>query len=178
MLLAAASSGLFLFLIEYTKISVMRLRVLLFIVLFILIGVGVMFVLQSGLQTQNNNKSMDPQDVIFITIKDTRIVAEVVDTPQERTKGLSQRTELGEGQGLLFIFQKPGHIGIWMKDMIFPIDILWFDEEKNVTDIKKNATPESYPEVFYPSALALYVLEVNVGFAEQHGIEVGDQANW
>ena len=137
-----------------------------------------MFILQNGLQTQNNNKGMVPQDVTFITIKDTRITVEVADTPQERTKGLSQRTELGENQGMFFIFQKPNNAGIWMKEMNFSIDILWFDEEKKVIDIKQNATPESYPELFYPSAPSLYVLEVNAGFTETHDIQVGDQGNW
>ena len=53
---------------------------------------------------------------------------ELADTSSERTKGLSYRTEIPK-EGMLFIFPNKGIQGFWMKDMLFPIDILWLTDE-------------------------------------------------
>lgn len=106
------------------------------------------------------------------------IQLEIVDTPEKRTQGLSGRKELAQGQGMLFVFNEPKKAGIWMKDMNFSIDIIWFDEQKTIVHIKENATPESFPEVFTPPTLASFVLEVPVGFVKDRGIKVGNQAEW
>jgi len=76
---------------------------------------------------------------------------------------------------MLFIFDNESLHGIWMKDMNFAIDILWIDEGYKVVDIKKDAKPESYPEVFIPEVPSKYVLEVNAGFLEENDIEIGDK---
>ena len=62
-----------------------------------------------------------------------------------------------------------------MKEMNFPIDIIWIGEHMSVVDITKSASPSSFPQTFVSSAPALYVLEVQAGFAERHGVKIGDQ---
>lgn len=104
----------------------------------------------------------------------TAITYTVAETAEERTQGLSGRRSLGVNEGLLFVFPNVGAHGIWMKDMQFPIDIIWIDDNLRIVDIKADARPESYPEVFYPRESARYVLEVNALFAEIKGIRVGD----
>lgn len=99
---------------------------------------------------------------------------EIADTETERNLGLSGRNSLATDVGLLFIFEKPQIAGIWMKDMKFPIDIVWIDENLRVIHIKENATPQSFPEIFIPSKNSLYVLEINAGFVEKNKIKVGD----
>lgn len=74
-------------------------------------------------------------ELIAVKIGGTTIQAELADTLEKKAQGLSGRKELGENEGMLFVFDsssttevvldKPGHHGIWMKDMKFPIDILW-----------------------------------------------------
>lgn len=61
-----------------------------------------------------------------------------------------------------------------MKDMKFPIDVIWLDGDYYVIDIAQSVEPNSFPEVFEPSEPALYILEVNAGFAKRYGVEVGD----
>lgn len=61
-----------------------------------------------------------------------------------------------------------------MKDMKFPVDVIWLDKNYRVVDIVKDARPDSFPKVFEPSASAKYILEVNSGFAKRNGIEAGD----
>ncbi len=108
----------------------------------------------------------------------TAITVDVADTPKKQTQGLSGRSSLAENSGMLFVFDRAGLWGIWMKDMNFPIDILWFDETFSVITIKENATPESYPNVFKPIASAKYVLEVPAGFVSSHNVTVGERATF
>ncbi|MFO0718438.1 MAG: DUF192 domain-containing protein [Candidatus Paceibacterota bacterium] len=100
---------------------------------------------------------------------------EKVDTEEKRMHGLSGRDSLPPDSGLFFVFEKPQLAGIWMKDMKFPIDIVWIDENFHVIYIKEDAKPESFPEIFIPPKEAMYVLEVNSGFVEKNKIKVGDR---
>jgi len=108
---------------------------------------------------------------IFINGKQLNV--EIVKTPGARELGLSGRTSLREDTGMLFVFETDAPWGIWMKDMKFPIDILWIDRDGTVLHVEKNATPESYPNIFISPEPARYVLEVNAGFAEKNWIENG-----
>lgn len=108
--------------------------------------------------------------------RDGDIVVEIARSPAKRRCGLSGRRELHDGHGMLFIFEKPELHGIWMKDMDFPIDILWLDRDMRVVDAARNADPESFPKIFRPREPALYVLEVPAGFVEKYGIEIGEKA--
>lgn len=110
-----------------------------------------------------------------LSIGDAEIVLLLARTPAERTRGLSGRERLAEGQGMLFIYEREDRYGFWMPDMRFSIDIIWLDADMRVVDVKENATPESYPEVFEPKAPALYVLEVPAGYAAKYGIVEGVQ---
>ena len=74
----------------------------------------------------------DIPDMIPLSIHDAKIAVEIVDTPKKRQQGLSGRDDLAENKGMLFVYTEPETIGIWMKDMKFPIDILWFNAEKEV----------------------------------------------
>ena len=111
-------------------------------------------------------------DKTIIQINDISIQVEVSDTQNERTKGLSGKENLGNREGMLFVFDNEDLHGIWMKDMNFPIDILWINEDYEIVDIKENAKPESFPEIFYPKTKSLYVLEVNMGFLEKNNTEL------
>lgn len=109
-----------------------------------------------------------------VELKGERILVTVAETEKERREGLSGRATLPPNEGMLFIFSTPGMYGFWMKDMAFPIDILWLDSDKKIMTIKKNVSPSTYPEVLYPEGDALYVLELPAGFADAHGVALGD----
>ena len=111
-----------------------------------------------------------------LTINNQKIDVIVADSSDERAKGLSGRDRLNDREGMLFIFSDESQYCIWMKDMKFTIDIIWLNESKEVIDIKKKATPESYPESFCPSESAKYVLEISSDKAKQWDIKAGDRA--
>lgn len=110
---------------------------------------------------------------VSLRVNETIVVAEIAQTPEEKNRGLSGRTALANDEGMFFINDNDDFHSIWMKDMRFPIDILWLAADGRVVDIKLDAEPESYPEIFRPRKIARYVLEVNAGFSERHSVNIG-----
>lgn len=98
----------------------------------------------------------------------------VVDTPELRAKGLGGRAGLAPDEGMLFIFDSDAKYRFWMKDMRFPIDILWLSISGEVVDIKENVLPSAYPAIFAPNSPARYVLELPAGFVKENKVSVGD----
>ncbi|MBI4156077.1 MAG: DUF192 domain-containing protein [Candidatus Zambryskibacteria bacterium] len=99
---------------------------------------------------------------------------EVVSTQSALEKGLSGHKLLEVNQGMFFIFQKPDNYGFWMKDMTFPIDIIWLDSSFKVVHVEKSLLPETYPKTFYSNAPSLYVLEVLAGISDKINLKIGD----
>ncbi|MBP6060784.1 MAG: DUF192 domain-containing protein [Candidatus Pacebacteria bacterium] len=117
-------------------------------------------------------------DIQYVTIGGETIKVELAETPAERAQGLSGRKNLAGDTGLLFIFEKPGHYPFWMKDMNFPIDIIWISRNNQIVFIEKTATRESYPKNFGGEVESSYVLEVVAGFADKHNLAIGDQVEF
>jgi hypothetical protein len=123
------------------------------------------------------------EDIKYVKIAGQNIKVELALTPAQQEQGLSSRQGLAEGlaenTGMLFVFTNPGKYPFWMKDMNFPIDIIWLDENGNIVYIKKDARPELYPETYGPGpsdSEAKYVLEVISGFSDKNNLKVGDSA--
>src|SRR3989338_3067456 len=127
------------------------------------------------------------QEVREVCFKETCVQAEIADTPAQRQKGLMYREALLEDQGMLFIFEEEARHGFWMKDVNFPLDIIWLDKDGKAVDIKPGLQPcqevcgpfkdghiEKSCASFFPADKALYVLEVNSGFSAKHKIRIGD----
>lgn len=109
----------------------------------------------------------------YVHIKEDTWRIKVAETLPQRVQGLSGIQELPLGAGLLFVFPTDDIHGIWMKDMNFPIDIVWINSEYVVVHIERNVSPDTYPRVFRPSEHARYVLEINGGNGEK--IKIGDE---
>lgn len=97
----------------------------------------------------------------------------IADTPELRRQGLSGRKEIGAA-GMLFVFDEPDYHGIWMKDMLFPIDIIWIDESLTVVGIDKGVRPDTYPRTFRPPVPVRYVVETVERYTDTFGLSVGD----
>jgi len=106
---------------------------------------------------------------------DRQFLVELARTPEQWTKGLSGRNLLLGRHGLLFIYPSSEPRSFWMKDMVFPIDIVFIDDSSTVARIEKNAVPMRPGEekTLYHSGVPIkYALELNAG--ESDGIESGD----
>jgi uncharacterized membrane protein (UPF0127 family) len=111
----------------------------------------------------------------------SRLTVEVRDDDRERELGLSGREALGENEGMLFIFPQAERQLFWMKDMHFPIDVIW---------IVNGVVAEVMPRVSAPTREAPkietmtstmpvdMVLEVPAGWAEKQAIQVGDRVEF
>ncbi len=114
----------------------------------------------------------------YIEIGNVLVRAEVAASPEERRLGLSGRSALSENSGTLFIFDEAARHAIWMKDMRFPIDILWLREGR-VAALRERVPPPSpgtadyLLPIYAPDVPADFVLEVSAGFVERHDIRVG-----
>lgn len=104
--------------------------------------------------------------------------AETATTTLEQARGLSGRAGLGRNEGMLFLFGHPSGQNFWMKDMKFPIDIIWIGGGK-VLGFAENAVPEpGIPllrlKIYSSPAGVDTVLEVNSGTVLKDNIKVGD----
>lgn len=114
-----------------------------------------------------------------IKIGENVFAVEVASTTISRARGLSGRDGLGENKGMFFIFDGLDSYGFWMKDMKFPIDIIWIKNDR-VVGVTENAAPEpGVPlrnlKIYSPPEPVDRVLEVPAGTVKRRGIKVGDK---
>lgn len=125
------------------------------------------------------SKPEQVKDVFFsqgqVFVGENALNVDVADTLSSRERGLSGRKSLGLDEGTFFIFQKPDRYGFWMKDMFFPLDIIWMNSDFVVNHIEKEVSPDTFPKVFYPESDSMYVLEIFSGNADRLGIKIGDK---
>lgn len=107
-------------------------------------------------------------------IGETSIKLEVANNGITRANGLSNRIKLDEDRGMIFVFVENEQPGFWMKDMKFPIDIIWINENLKIIEVHKNISPSTYPTVFYPASPIKYVIEVPAGYFDKYLLKIGD----
>lgn len=117
--------------------------------------------------------SAPPQAALMGEFGGVSLRIEVASTSVAQERGLGGRESIPDDYGMLFVFPKDGLYGFWMKDMLVPIDIFWLDAQGQVVSISERVATSSYPNVFYPSVPARYVLETVSGFAQAHTIATG-----
>ena len=127
---------------------------------------------------ESTPKSIDISNYkqVNVTINNIDLVADVAANDEQRTKGLSVKDSLAENEAMPFVFDTSQEHSFWMKDMKFPIDIIWLDSNKTVVHIEHNLEPCSFGAfcpTYKPHNDALYVLETTAGFAERHDIVDG-----
>lgn len=113
-----------------------------------------------------------------VRIGNNSIKVEAAKTDAQLEKGLGGRSCIGKDEGMLFVFNKPGYYPFWMKDMKFPIDMVWVGASHKVVTVKPDVLPDTYPQTFVDSAPAQYVLEIGQGRAAALGISDGSALNF
>lgn len=143
-----------------------------------IVAVG-LFVQKGSLNFLNRNKPTPTQGPT-VTINNQKINLEIAKTPDERMKGLSNRTSLDQNSGMLFIFDDETKVPVFvMRDMLFSLDIIWIKEgviiriDKNLPIPPVN-TSESKLKKYSAGTPVDYVLEVNSGFSDTNSIKVGE----
>ncbi len=98
---------------------------------------------------------------------------EIADTPDEQTQGLMGRTELAEDAGMLFVFNREQQAPFTMKNTLIPLSIAFIDAGGRIVDIL-DMQPLDETTRYSSAEPYRYALEVNQGFFEARGIQVGN----
>ncbi|MBP9711918.1 MAG: DUF192 domain-containing protein [Candidatus Pacebacteria bacterium] len=114
-------------------------------------------------------------DIKEVSIAGKNIKVEVAASQSSQEQGLSGHIRLKDDEGMLFAFDHSAKYYFWMKEMTFPIDIIWISQDKKVIYIKQNATPKDGLKTFGPDTDSMYVLEVNSGFSDKNNLQIGDK---
>jgi len=102
---------------------------------------------------------------------------EIADDEYKTQTGLMYRDQMGELQGMLFVFPDEDFRSFYMKNTNIPLDIIYIDADKKIVSFQKNTQPNN--ETSLPSnAPAKYVLEINAGLADEWQLEVGDKMEY
>jgi uncharacterized protein len=118
---------------------------------------------------------------VNVTVNGLVLLADISVTNEQRTKGLSVKDGLAENEAMLFVFDNEAEHTFWMKDMKFPIDIIWIDSDKTIVHIEHNLQPCGYGllcPTYKPGQDSLYVLETVSGFAEKHNVVQGTRVQF
>jgi uncharacterized membrane protein (UPF0127 family) len=105
-----------------------------------------------------------------------RVDVEVADDERERLTGLMGRTSLPPDAGMAFVFPESASRSFWMKNTFIPLSIAFWDEAGSIVAIldMEPCTEDDCPS-YDPGVDFVGALEVNQGFFEEHGIEIGDR---
>lgn len=98
---------------------------------------------------------------------------EVALTPAAQEQGLMYRKSMPDSAGMLFVFNISEPLAFWMRNTIIPLDIIYADSSKKIVKIIRNARPYSEDQLLSVKP-AMYVVEMNSGFAVKHGLREGD----
>jgi len=141
----------------------------------VIVGVAGIVSLPSEVQIDANSNFL----MGTVQLDDKILQVYIADTDPRRMRGLMFETEsfLADDKGMLFVFDEPGNRSMWMKNMQFHLDIIWFNENGNVVSIEKNVPPCITPvEVMSCKSVGVsadntqYVLELISGYVDQHSI--------
>jgi uncharacterized protein len=158
---------------RFYRISV---ALIILVSIFVLIKIGMQAAKTMPLDLGGSDSaSSTPLASGMIAIKAPKgtIRAIVASTSPARERGLSGTPSMPKDSGMLFVFPTAGVYGFWMKDMAFAIDMVWIDADKNVSGVALGVSPETYPEIFYPTTDVRYVLELNARASLDYGIATG-----
>jgi hypothetical protein len=117
---------------------------------------------------------MQKYETTTVYIGKKQLTAILADSFIKKMIGLMFRSGLDPDTVMLFDFGYSNRHGIWMRNMRFPIDILWVSESLKVIDFAEGVTPSSGSKVNRPSAEARYVIEAESGFTSRNNIEKGE----
>lgn len=142
------------------------------LIILLIVFVIIMFAVNSGM----NNPS--PKGKVIL--KGHEIEVYVADNLMTRERGLSGHEPLGENQGMLFLFGYPSAQSFWMKDMKFPLDIVFIRDHKIVEIAENLPAPANMFDIASVTSANLIdsALEVNAGTAKRLGWQPGDEVLW
>ncbi len=113
-------------------------------------------------------------DIKKVCINDNCFEVESAISNEEKRQGLMERESLDEQAGMLFIYEEEAVRSFWMKNMNFPIDLIWINKNKTIVGIEESLPPCKDNCQLYESPQAISVLEIKAGLASALKLRTGD----
>lgn len=144
----------------------------------LIIGLGLIGVILYG-DMQEESRGGSGLDVTVRPVDGNPVTfrCEVADTPLLRAQGLSDRDDLPEGRGMLFVYEYSAPRSFWMYNVSFGLDIIFIDDSGIILNVE-SASPgvgimvNDLPH-YYSNGDTRYVLEINRGVSAEAGIRAG-----
>lgn len=97
-------------------------------------------------------------------------------TKESRKRGLMWKKRLIKSSGMLFLYNKPQIVNMWMHNTLIPLDVIFIDENKKVLSIK-DGNPLS-KKVISSDKKVIAVLELPKNCSTKLRLNIGDKLNW
>jgi uncharacterized membrane protein (UPF0127 family) len=158
---------------KLTILEFIKANIILLTLTILVLGLAILVVIKTF------DFHFDTKNLHIITSKGSyELNVELATTPDLQEKGLMNRRTLDQDKGMLFIFEENRIQSFWMKNTYIPLDMIFFDENKNFINVAENAVPcieknDPCTPRYNSSKPATYVLEVNAGWAKEHGVGEG-----
>lgn len=127
----------------------------------------------------SSNQSTFPSHEI--RLDNVSLNVKIADTQDRMEQGLQYSNPLPYDEGMLFIPQSPLVLSMWMPNMKFSLDMIWFDSNGNVLHIEKNVPPCTSPDqstcpIYNQNGQpSQYALEVTSGFVDKYHISMNSK---
>jgi uncharacterized membrane protein (UPF0127 family) len=108
---------------------------------------------------------------VAVTLGGVQVSVEIADDDAERGLGLQDHEPLAPGEGMLFVFDVAAPRTFAMKDVDFPIDIVFIAEDLTVSAIEPLSPGEE--RLVNSPGQSRYVIELPQGWAAGQGVGVG-----
>lgn len=120
----------------------------------------------------------ETETLILKTISgDHSYQVEIADEPAEKALGLMFRRHLPRDHGMIFLYEAPRAMSMWMQNTAIPLDMIFITEDGRVLRTEANTKPFS-TDVIHSGGNAIAVLELNGGEAARIGLKAGDQVDF
>lgn len=97
-----------------------------------------------------------------------------VSSEKKRNQGLmNRRNKLKDNEGMLFVYEKPQKIKMWMKDTYIPLDLMFLNKRFRVIEYRENLKPHDITTDYSSMKKCKYAIEVNSGTIKKNNIKEG-----
>ncbi len=119
-------------------------------------------------------KAFETTSLVISGNKDQhRFIIEVAATDQQKANGLMGRTELGANQGMIFLFDPPQEVSMWMKNTLIPLDMIFVNDKARIFRLRQGKPNDLTSLTSNGKAAA--VIELPGGTVKKLNIRIGDR---
>lgn len=101
------------------------------------------------------------------------IKAEVAITPAQREQGLMFRSQMAQNEGMIFVFERPASVCMWMKNTLIPLSVAFIDDKGKIVNIEDMQAQTLDSHCSKKDVLVRYALEMNLDWFKKKNIKPG-----